>query len=423
MSIDLEMNTLDVLIELEFPSISSSWGLTDYFLTDSSLPTTQSEVIFRFTYDSSIVRYGLGAISALFLPALAHAYEESSKKKTDYDISTLWSVLRDQLDENTTQQIPTTKEVQPHQPLWLRDSFKSIEKGDLTLASTGVGGTYFVSGVEPNSPAISVFKPTDEEPGAPNNPKHTEGFVPMLPWGTGAFREVAAYKLGNHFVDVPETYYIQATNAQGQTKVGSLQKFVESDGDCSDFGANKFSVDSVHRLGVFDISILNMDRNDENLLVQKSEDGTGWKLIPIDHTYCFPNKIDSYFNWQYWSQSKKPFSPELLALISGMNPLSNAQILYETGIDEESIRNVVASTLLLQKAAEKGLTLFQIASMVSGKKNDLVNILNQTKEKEKVYYQSFYGGNESSLSVQKRMSIFKDISESVIREEIERKSV
>jgi hypothetical protein len=66
-------------------------------------------------------------------------------------------------------------------------------------------------------------------------------------------------------------------------KKGSLQKFVVNDGDCSEFGANKFSIESVHRLGIFDIMILNMDRNDENLLVQKS-DGD-WKLVPIDHTY------------------------------------------------------------------------------------------------------------------------------------------
>jgi len=86
MSIVMEMNTLDVLIKLEFPSIPSNWGLTDFFLTEANSTFQQyqqqeSEVIFRFTYDSSIVRYGLGAISALFLPALAHAYEESTKKE------------------------------------------------------------------------------------------------------------------------------------------------------------------------------------------------------------------------------------------------------------------------------------------------------------------------------------------------------
>jgi hypothetical protein len=412
----MEIDTLDVLIKLEFPSIPSSWGLTDFFSTHSA---SQSEVIFRFTYDTSIVRYGLGAISALFLPALAHAYEESSKRKTDYDISTLWNALREQLDDEETTHTPDVIQ----RPLWLEDSFTSIENGDIKLASSGVGGTYFVSGINGEKAPIAVFKPIDEEPGAPNNPKATEGFVPMLPWGSGAHREVAAYKLGGHFVDVPETYYIEATTPEGKSKIGSLQKFVSSDGDCSDFGANKFSVESVHRLGVFDISILNMDRNDENLLVQKSDDGLGWKLIPIDHTYCFPSKVDSYFNWQYWSQSKKPFSPEMLALISGINPLANAHILLETGIDEESVRNVLASTLLLQKGAEKGLNLFQIASMVSGKKNDLINILDLTKEKEQLYYQSFYGGNESSLPIMKRLSIYKDISEAVICEEFERKSL
>jgi len=419
----MEMDTLDVLIKLEFPSIPSGWGLSDYFLTDSNYSTVQSEVIFRFTYVdnryTSFVRYGLGAISALFLPALAQSYEESSRKKTDYDISTLWNALKVQLEvENPPAPSPAAIQYPP----WLRDSFTAIEKGDLKLASSGVGGTYFVSRDDSTNSPLSVFKPIDEEPGAPNNPKATDGFVPMLPWGTGAHREVAAYKLGSHFVDVPETYYIQATNPEGHTKIGSLQKFVPNEGDCSDFGANKFSVDSVHRLGVFDISILNMDRNDENLLVQKNEDGSGWKLIPIDHTYCFPNKIDSYFNWQYWSQSKKPYSPELLALIAGMNPLSNAQVLLETGIDEESVRNVMASTLLLQKAAEKGFNLFQIASMVSGKKNELVNILDQIKEKEHLHYQ-LSQEKESSLPIKKRLSIYKEISEAVIIGELERKSV
>lgn len=405
------MDTLDVLIKLEFPSIPSSWGLTNFFLAP------ETEVIFRFTYDSSIVRHGLGAISALFLPELSHAYEESPKQKTDYDISTLWNVLKVQLEEEKPEPPQLV-----NRPRWLDDSFDSIEKGDMKLAGSGVGGTYFVSAADASGEKvpISVFKPVDEEPGAPNNPKHIEGFVPMLPWGNGAYREVAAYKLGSHFVDVPETFFIEATTAEGKVKVGSLQKFVASDGDCSDVGANKFSVESVHRLGVFDISILNMDRNDENLLVKKSDDESGWKLIPIDHTYCFPNKVDSYFNWQYWSQAKKPFSPEMLALISGMNPLSNAQILLETGIDEESIRNVMAATLLLQKAAEKGFNLFQIANMVSGKKNDLVNILAQTKEREQSYYQSFYG-KEPSLSIQKRLCIYKDISEAIICQELERK--
>lgn len=150
------MDTLDVLIKLEFPSIPSSWGLTNFFLAP------ETEVIFRFTYDTSIVRHGLGAISALFLPELSHAYEESPKKKTDYDISTLWNVLKVQLEEEKPEPPQLVD-----RPRWLDDSFDSIEKGDVKLASSGVGGTYFVSAVNASGEQvpISIFKPIDEEPG------------------------------------------------------------------------------------------------------------------------------------------------------------------------------------------------------------------------------------------------------------------
>jgi hypothetical protein len=91
-----------------------------------------------------------------------------------------------------------------------------------------VGGTYFVT--RPNTAtadehddveahAIAVYKPIDEEPGAPNNPKQAQlqqsNFVPMLPWGGGARREVAAYKIGGALADVPETYYIECETDQG----------------------------------------------------------------------------------------------------------------------------------------------------------------------------------------------------------------
>jgi len=405
------MDTLDILIKLEFPSIPSSWGLSDYLLTENT--RTPTEVIFRFNYDTSFVRYGLGAISALFLPKLAHAYEESSNKKTDYDISTLWKTLVQQLDETSRPQLEVY-------PPWIETACRAIENGSTQLASSGVGGTYFVS---ENGNFTAVFKPTDEEPGAPNNPKVLpEGFVPMLPWGKGANREVAASRLGG-FVNVPETYLVQTGTPHGLVKSGSLQRFVANDGDCSDIGASKFSVEAVHRLGIFDITVLNMDRNDENLLVQKSANSDVWNLIPIDHTYCFPNKVNSYFNWQYWNQTRKPFSEETLNLIAAMDPLVNAQILFDSEIDEESVRNVVASTLLLQGAAKHGYNLFQVACMVSGKENDLVDIIMATKEKELKYYQAFYGGNESSISLGKRISIFRNICEAVIVDILQRKSV
>jgi len=405
------MDTLDILIKLEFPSIPSGWGLTEYLLTET---TGSNELIFRFNYDTSFVRYGLGAISALFLPKLAQTYEESEIKKTDYDISTLWSALVHQLDE--TQRRPLLEVFPP----WIESACKAIEKGSTQLASSGVGGTYFVS---ENGRFTAVFKPTDEEPGAPNNPKTLpDGFIPMLPWGKGANREVAASRLGA-FVNVPDTHLVQTKSNQGVIKSGSLQKYVDNDGDCSDIGANKFSVETVHRLGIFDITVLNMDRNDENLLVQKSDSVDGWSLIPIDHTYCFPSKVNSYFNWQYWNQARKPFSEETLNIIASIDPLVNAQLLLDLEIEEESVRNVVASTLLLQSAAKKGYNLFQVASMVSGKENDLVDIISATVDKEKKFYEAFYGGNVSFISLGKRLSNFRNICEAVIVDMLQSKNV
>jgi hypothetical protein len=414
--------TLDILIKLEFPALPSGWGLGNYILSNAEAHELanppQTEFIFRFNYDRSVIRYGLGAISALFLPKLSDWYESSSAKKMDYDISSLWSTLV-QHCKPTIHGAPAISDIANRIPEWVRYSRDAIRQGDVQLCTTGVGGTYFVNrpGPDGEDHAIAVYKPIDEEPGAPNNPKKESNFVPMLPWGGGANREVAAYKIGGALAGVPETYFVECEK-EGVVKQGSLQKFVVNDGDCSEFGANKFSIDSVHRLGIFDIMILNMDRNDENLLVQKSD--PDWKLVPIDHTYCFPPRVSSYFNWQYWPQAKKPFSDDSLAYIASINVMNNAQILLDTGIDEMSTRNVVASTLLLQKAAQRGFNLFQIASFVSGEKNELVEILAQASEKEAEYYQhpQFFPLT-SSLQ---RLTLFRNIYERLVEMFLQKKS-
>jgi len=115
----------------------------------------------------------------------------------------------------------------------------------------------------------------------------------------------------------------------------------------------------------------------------KKNDKGEYKLIPIDHTYCFPEKIETYFNWQFWSHAKKAFSQETLDYISSVNVLSDAETLVEIGLDEKSIFNVIGATLLLQKMTKQGATLFQIASAVSpGKGNILVNILKEAESRK-----------------------------------------
>lgn len=65
---------------------------------------------------------------------------------------------------------------------------------------------------------------------------------------------------------------------------GSLQEYVENGGSAEDMGSNSFSTDEVHRIGILDVRLLNLDRHLGNLLVQRGEDGAP-HLIPIDHGF------------------------------------------------------------------------------------------------------------------------------------------
>ena len=148
----------------------------------------------------------------------------------------------------------------------------------------------------PRSSALSpaVFKPQDEEPGAASNPRgHGAGrgddasLRRGVRPGEGAVREVAAYLLDrDHFAGVPPTALVsvqpqpvrsgsyassvtvQNSDSAGPAadvsqqsdssaslagspssnepglgvKVGSLQQFVHSDGDCEDRGPSAFPV-------------------------------------------------------------------------------------------------------------------------------------------------------------------------------------
>jgi len=265
-----------------------------------------------------------------------------------------------------------------NKPQWVLDSLEAISAGHIELSPHGVGGTYFV---KKDGNSISILKPVDEEPGAPLSPKKTST-KPLLPWGGGAIREVAAYLLDKGAAGVPETYMIEYF--QGTIlKKGSLQRFVPNDGDCVDISSSKFNIDDVHRIGILDLRILNMDRNDENMLIQKRNQEM--RLIPIDHSYSFPDQISPFFEWQFWKQAKEPFSQNTLDIIESIDVISDARLLLELGLSYDSLRLSVASTILLQQSSKKGLSLFAIASLVSGPNKDFEKLLTQSKSKEQEF--------------------------------------
>jgi Phosphatidylinositol 3- and 4-kinase len=52
-------------------------------------------------------------------------------------------------------------------------------------------------------------------------------------------------------------------------KLGSLQKFVKSMGAVENFGPDKFHKQEVHKIAILDLRIMNLDRNEQNILVNK----------------------------------------------------------------------------------------------------------------------------------------------------------
>jgi hypothetical protein len=262
------------------------------------------------------------------------------------------------------------------------------------LCEEGVGGTYFIQ--DENEKNLAVFKPSDEEPGALNNPKDAISH-PLLPPGGGANREVAAFLLDNGFAGVPETYFVRniehrffSKNGINTPKSGSLQKFIDNLGDSESRGSSLFSVSEVHKIGILDIRLFNMDRNSENLLVvqNNTDPKPNYSLVPIDHTYILPPTLDSaWFEWQHWKQAKQPFSQDLLSYISSLDIEHDAKILQSIGIEPASIRTMKITTTLLQIAAKNGLNLFEIASMMTRKNrnqpSELEGIVSEAEERVK----------------------------------------
>ena len=242
------------------------------------------------------------------------------------------------------------------------------------LAPVGTGGSYFIFANDGTK--VAVFKPEDEEPNGPNNPKGYAGSpdgggLRKGVWpGEGATREVIAYMLDHGgFSGVPPTAMVSLKGMDGDAeKVGSFQQFVAHDADCEELGASLFPTHEVHKIAVLDIRLANTDRNAANILARQSPEDGIWELTPIDHGYCLPSTFeDINFEWQYWPQAKLPFSKTTLKHIEALDYEQDLMIMAEQGLSlrKECERVFKVCTQVLKKAAKKGLTLFQIGSILT----------------------------------------------------------
>jgi len=245
------------------------------------------------------------------------------------------------------------------QPTFAEASLKFVEAGYIDLCSQGVGGTYFVK--DPLGHKHSIFKPEDEEPGSVDNPKDLMK-VPLLPPGRGSIREVAAYLLDRGFAGVPETHLI-SPKINGVLKRGSIQRYIPNNGESGCMSSSRFRAEDIHRIGILDIRLFNMDRTAENMLVVQK--GDQYRLVPIDHTYCLPEKLDNaFFEWMYWPQAKVPFSREATEFIRSIDVQSELKQLRKLGFNWKEMRTLEVTTIFLQKCLVYGFNLFEIAGMM-----------------------------------------------------------
>lgn len=268
---------------------------------------------------------------------------------------------------------------------------EGLDSGKCPIRSTeGTGGAYFMQNSTGNK-YLSVFKPIDEEPMAVNNPQglplseNGEGLKKGTSVGEGAFREVAAYVLDHPksgrrsisaekigFAGVPPTVMAKCRHMgfnhreNVNAKIGSLQMFMENNGCCEDMGPSSFPVEEVHKISVLDIRMANADRHGGNILLSKDENGKTI-LIPIDHGYCLPKSFeDCTFDWLYWPQTRKPYSPDTIEYIKSLDAEEDIALLKFHGWDLplEYARTLHISTMLLKKGVERGLTPFDIGNIM-----------------------------------------------------------
>jgi len=279
------------------------------------------------------------------------------------------------------------------------------------LCSEGAGGTYFLCDV--HSRRVAVFKPHDEDPISPNNPKKSSAdassssssspsssdcefdsendsddedapsvpdFKGILP-GEGALREVLAYQLDQGFAGVPETHLVECSHPvffnrldcnEGDhgrcTKYGSLQKFVEDAEDSAfDYGPVMFDQEEIHRIGLLDCRMVNCDRHAGNMLV-KDSNLSKKHLIPIDHSFSLPSirhlEDLSWFGWMAYPQAKRPLSQASKDYVAQINLARDVRTARSLGIRDECIRTLILSTVFLKAAVAHGLTLFEIGQMM-----------------------------------------------------------
>lgn len=242
----------------------------------------------------------------------------------------------------------------------------------LVAAQSGLGGALLLEGSRAGE-HVAVIKPLDDAAGS--SPANGGGGYESRT----VLREVAAFLLDHDgFASVEPTALIKISRPATATTVASIQRFVAHEYDAGELGPSRFSVASVHRVGILDVRLLNIDRHAGNILVKNPPSfvqgahggatSTPLDLVPIDHGLCLPEQLDDpYFEWLHWPQSSLPFSDDELAYVASLDPFKDAETLRAElpSLKEPAIRILTVCTIFLKRAAAAGLCLADIGDMMT----------------------------------------------------------
>jgi len=236
----------------------------------------------------------------------------------------------------------------------------------VTGSEAGLNGAYLLNSSVPRAKDKPewVFKPRSQEA-----EKAGQALKSGVVRGTSCIKEVAAFVVDHDgFAGVPETRAMVIDVQLAKSRIvdfGSLQRFIEHEGSCEEYGSSLFEADNIHRIALLDLRIGNCDRHEGNILVVRDKEQL--RAVPIDHGYCLPSwreLSDLYFCWSSWRQAKMPLSQETKKYMLAQKPLLDIMDLLEIGIDHDSVMTYVLCSLFVQRAISAGLNLSEIAGMM-----------------------------------------------------------
>lgn len=113
--------------------------------------------------------------------------------------------------------------------------------------------------------------------------------------------------------------------------------------------------------------LLNCDRNPSNILVQSKDDMRS--LIPIDHGYCMPSKLQIFewdWAWYHYPHIAHPVCPEI---VSYMQSIDLGRLIHQVSqhvvLTEDCIFLLKLTHYLLLHGMEAGLSLKNLSRIIS----------------------------------------------------------